>query len=123
MSLTVGTAGGEHGENRLLLPLARHFKKPEFGYLQNVRAGAIALKRILQRAPDLFLVLAALHVDKIENDKAANVSEPQLAGYLLYGFEIHLQDGLLLRALAPVVASIYIDRNKSFGFINDKIPA
>ncbi|MBR6587073.1 MAG: insulinase family protein, partial [Kiritimatiellae bacterium] len=65
-------------QERFLLTLARHLKQPEFGNGQHVRPCAVALERGLQRFLHLLLVLAALHVDEIENHKTADVAQTQL---------------------------------------------
>ena len=68
-------------------------------------------------------MLAALHVDEVEHDEAADVAEAQLAGDLLHGFEVDLQDRVLLRGLALVVAGVDVHGDQGLGLVDHEVAA
>ncbi len=50
-----------------------------------------------------------LHVDKVDNDYAAQISQTQLAGYDLSCFEIGFENGIVKAAYTDESSRIYID--------------
>jgi antitoxin component HigA of HigAB toxin-antitoxin module len=67
---------------------------------------------------------AHFHVDEIEHDQAAHITEAELAGDFLGSFEIDLEDcGVLIAAAAFMAAGVDVDGDEGFRFINDNVTA
>ena len=69
------------------------------------------------------LILAALHVDEVADDQAADIAQTELARDFIGRFEIGLQNGLLDIAPALVATCIYVDGDQRFGFVDDDVAA
>src|SRR5207249_283642 len=59
----------------------------------------------------------------IDHDDAADVPQPELLDDLPRGFEVRLEDRLLLVLLADVAAGIDVDRGERLGLVEDEIAA
>jgi len=66
--------------------LARHFKQPKTGNPAHLDPGPILLERITQPVFDLPLILGRRHIDEVDDDKAAHISQPELPSNLIRGF-------------------------------------
>ena len=123
MPAAVRAGGVRLREEALFEALARHFEQAQFGNRDDVGARLVVAARILERTHHLLLVFARLHVDEVDDDEPADIADAQLARHLFDGFEVDLQNGVLLRALALVLARVDIHGDKGFGFIDDEIAA
>ena len=88
-----------------------------------MRASLVALETILDALVDSLLILAALHVDEVGDDDAANVAQAHLTANFIRRLEVGLQDGLLdvFRPLVP--AGIDVDRDQSLRLVDNNISA
>src|SRR2546425_8208684 len=102
--------------------LARHLDEAQLGDLEHVRPRLVLGQRALERALDLLAVLGRLHVDEIDDDDAAQVTQADLADDLPDGLEVDLEHGLLEVALADVLAGVHVDRDERFGMVDDDVP-
>ena len=68
-------------------------------------------------------MLIAFHIDKIDNDDAAQISESKLAGYGLRRFQIGFEYSLFQIAAADIAAGIYIHGGHRFGLVKYQITA
>src|SRR5207248_6912966 len=75
--------------------LARHLDQSERGDLNDVGLGPVALELVLQRSLDGGAVLRVRHIDEVDDDDPADVTQPQLADDLLDGLEVVLRDRVL----------------------------
>ena len=55
------------------------------------------------------------HIDEVDNNQAAKIPQPQLAGDLFGSLHISLVSGVLNPSLTAGFSGIYIYRNQSFG--------
>ena len=88
-----------------------------------MRFGLVALQPFLHPAVDRLLVLAALHVDEIADDQAADIAQAHLARDFVGRFEIGLQNRLLDIAAAFVAAGVHVDGDQRFGFVDHDVAA
>ena len=65
-------------------------------------------------------MLAVTHVDKIDDDKAAEVTQPQLAGRFLRCFHVRLEGGVLDPFFAGALAGVDVNADKGFGRLDEK---
>src|SRR5262249_48811083 len=70
--------------------LAGHLDDAELGDLQDLGAGAIALDGVAHGLLDATAMLLVAHVDEVVDDHATQVAQPQLAGDLPGGLQVHL---------------------------------
>ncbi len=57
----------------------------------DLHAGAVLAQRVAQALLDLALVLGRVHVDEVDDDQAAQVTQAQLAGDFVGGFQVGLR--------------------------------
>ena len=103
--------------------LARELQQAEGADAAELNAGLIVLHRFLQAPLDLRLVARDLHVDEINDDQAGEVTQTQVAGDLLRGFEVGAQRRLLDVPLARCPAGVDIDRDQRLGRIDYDVTA
>src|SRR5262252_256369 len=58
--------------------LAGHLHQAKLGNFQNIGARLVSFERFLKRIVDFLSVRFLLHIDEIDNDDTADVSQPQL---------------------------------------------
>ena len=83
--------------------------------------GVILFQSLLQRPQDLALVLILGHIDKIDDDDAAQVAQPQLARNGLRRFQVGLEDGVVEIAQPDKPSGVHVDRRHGFSLIYDQI--
>src|SRR3984885_16209070 len=86
-------------------------------------AGAILPEAIAELALDRTIVALLVHVDEVDDDQAGKVAQPQLPRDFLGGLHVGLERGILDVVLAGRAARIDVDRNQSFGLVDDDIAA
>ena len=67
----------------LARPLARHFDQAKLGNLQYVGAGFVFFERIPEGIVDLLSIGLLLHVDEVDDNDAADVSQAELAHHFV----------------------------------------
>ena len=72
-------------------PLPGEFQQPERGNFANLNLGAVQFEGLFELFFNLQVVLFVLHVDKIDDDQAAQVTQTQLSANLLRRLEIGLE--------------------------------
>ena len=123
VALAVGAIDVHLGEEALFLALAGHLHEAELGDGEDVGAGAVAAEGGLHGLVNLVLVLAALHVDEVDDDESADVAQAHLAGDLFDGLGVDLEDGLFLGAGAAVAAGVDVDGDEGLGLVDDEVAA
>ena len=58
--------------------LAGHFDEPQFGDIKDLGAGLVTREGALETVKHLATILSGLHVDEVDNDDSADISQPQL---------------------------------------------
>ena len=74
-----------------------------------------------QSAHDLTLMFVFCHIDKIKNDNATQVSQTQLPGNRLCGFEIGFKYSFFKIAITDKCACIDINRGHCLGLVDNQI--
>ena len=92
---------------------------PNCEILQDLGAGPVALDRVAHRLLDAAAVLLVAHVDEVVDDDAAQVAQPELAGDLLGGLQVHLVGRLLGVVVGPEVAAVDVDGDQRLGLVDD----
>src|ERR1019366_2808033 len=114
---------GQQFLQALARALARHLDEPQFGNFERRGSRLVALERRRQRIADFLAIALAIHVDEIDDDDSADVAQPQLIYHFLYCFEVGLEDGVVLAALADEAAGIHVDCSQRFGLIENQVAA
>src|SRR2546429_33689 len=99
--------------------LPRHLQESEARQAADLDAGAIHLHRVAQPVLDVALVLGGLHVDEVDDDEAADITDAQLPGDLVRGLQIGVGGGGLDVTAARGARGIDVDRYQRFGVIDD----
>ena len=68
--------------------LARHLQQAEARQPSDLDARAVHLHGVAQAVLDFALILRRLHVDEVDDDQAADVTDAQLTGNLVRRFKI-----------------------------------
>jgi hypothetical protein len=105
------------------MALAGHFHQAELADGQDVGLGFVAAQTIFDALVNLLLVATLFHVDEVEHDESAHVAQAQLATDFFGGFEVDLEDCRFLVFAAFMAASIDVDGDEGFGFVDDDIAA
>ena len=100
---------------------ARHFDQPQSRQPYNIGLIAVALECIAQRIHDLLLMLRALHVDKVDDDDAAQVAQADLPGNFDRSFAVHAENRVLQVQGAYKFAGIDVNDGERLGLIDVKI--
>ena len=66
-------------------------------------------------------MVGVLHVDEVDDDDAAEVAHPQLAGDDLRGLEVGLEDRVVEAAAADETAGVDVDRRHRLGLVDDQV--
>ena len=68
-------------------------------------------------------MLVRVHIDKVNDDQATDISQAELAHDFVHGFEIGGEHRRCRIALADKPSGVDIDSHQSFGVVNDDIAA
>src|SRR6056297_2923647 len=101
--------------------LARHFHQAQRGNLRNGGSRRISRQRLIEHTDNLALVLVIGHVDEINDDDAAKVAQPELAGKRLGCLHIGLVDGFGKISSADITARIDVYGGHGFGLVNGEM--
>ena len=112
---------GEGLDETLADALAGHLYQAEARDLRDLVTGAVAAEALDQAAQDEVSVRLEDHVDEVDDDHAADVTQAQLADDLLGGLDVVAGDGLLERAAgAGEAAGVDVDDRHRLGAVDDE---
>ena len=117
-ALTVAAGFTQRLHEVLAGSLTRHLDEAQLRDLQDIRPRFVRSERLLQCAVYLLPVRRRLHVDQVDDDQAAEISEAQLMHDLLDGLEVGLEHGLLKIALADEATRVHVDRSQRFALVD-----
>ena len=66
-------------------------------------------------------MVLAQHVDKVHDDDAAQVAQPELPRNRLRRFQVGLENGFVKVARTDKAAGIHVHRGQRFGLVNDQV--
>lgn len=121
--LALGALGAEHVLQALPGALAGHLHQPELGEAVDVGLGAVFRQRQLQAVEHPAAVIFRLHVDEVDDDDAAEVAQPQVAGDGGGGLDVGVEDGLFQVAMAHEGTCVDVHRGHGFGLVDDEVAA
>ena len=101
--------------------LTRDLHESELTERQHIVLSAITFHQFAYIIVQLLLVAFVVHVDKINNDDAAYISQTELVNQLVCGQHVELERVLLLVLINLLAAGIDINREQCFGFVYDEI--
>ena len=109
--------GGELGERRAQ-PLARHLHQAEARNSAHLHARPVRLQRLAHFVFHGALIARRHHVDEVDDDQAAHVAQPQLAGDFLGRLQIGDQRRLFdVRAFGGA-GGVDVDGHQGFGGVD-----
>ena len=94
--------------------------RPELGDVEHLGAGLVPGQGVAEHPDHLVAVRPDLHVDEVDDDDAADVAEPELAGDLLGRLEVVAEDRLLEARRADVLAGVDVDDGERLGVLDDE---
>jgi len=86
-----------------------------------MRFAAVFFESVFQRAEHFVLIAPSLHINKINNDNPADVSEANLIGNFFDRFQIGLQNGLFKIVFSDITPCIDVNHCQCFGLLNDDV--
>ena len=99
--------------------LPRHLEQTETRQPTDLDARTIHFHRFAQTIFDRALIARLFHVDEIDDDQAADVADPQLAGDFVGRLEIGVGGRGFDVAAARGARRVDVDRDQRFGVIDD----
>src|SRR5262245_60902598 len=102
-------------------PLAGHFDQTQFGYFQDIASSFVFFERVLESIVDFFTIGFFLHIDKVDDNDAAYVSQTQLPHDFLSRLQIGPDDGLFLISFANKSSGIDVNGRQSLRSLDDDI--
>ena len=98
--------------------LARHFHQAKARDLADLHARAIVLQRLAQSIFHLALVPVAVHVDEVDDHQATEITQSQLAGHFVGGFEVGVERRLLDIAALGGARRVDVHRSQRLGVVD-----
>ncbi len=95
-----------------------HFQQAEARDAANLHASAVGLEAFTHALFHGALVLGRGHVDEVDHDQAADVTQAQLAGDFLGRFQVGLQRGFLDVAALGGACRVDVDGHQRLGRID-----
>ncbi len=89
--------------------LTRHFEQAEAGNMANLNTRPVLTHRFTQTVFYRALVTYRRHIDKVDNDQAAQVAQTQLAGNLIGRFQVGIKRRFFDIAAASRAGGVDID--------------
>ena len=99
--------------------LAGHLQQAEAGDVANLDTCTILTYRFTQTVFNRALVANRGHVDKVDNDQAAEVAQTQLTGNLICRFEVGVERRLFNVAAAGCASGVDVDGGQRFGAVDN----
>src|SRR5215469_13746805 len=103
--------------------LAGHLHQPQRREADDVGLGAVTGESAFERGEHRAPVRLVAHVDEVDDDDAAEISQPQLPRDAHRRLEIRAEDGLHEVAVADVRPGVDIDRGHGLGLIDHQVSA
>ena len=98
--------------------LARELHQAEAADLGRLDAGAVVADGVLEALLNRALVLRFGHIDEVDHDEAAEVSEAHLAGDFVRGFAVRAEGRVLNVGAARGACGVDVDRNERFRVVD-----
>ncbi len=125
--LTQPAAGGaglqQHVRQRVAGAFAGEFHQAELREAADGDLHLVARQRFTQFVEHGGAVLGVVHVDEVDDDDAAQIAQPQLAGDGLRGLQIGAVDGVVEVARADETAGVDVDGGHRLGLVDDEVAA
>ena len=101
--------------------LSRHLDQAELGEAVHGHARAVARKGFTQFSQHRVLVFIAVHVDEVNDDDAAKISQSQLPRNRQRRLKIGLENGVIKTAPRYKSTGVHVDRDQRLGLVNDDV--
>src|SRR5690606_1488190 len=99
--------------------LARHLQQAEAGDPAYLNPGAVGFQAFADTLFHCPLVLGRGHVDEVDDDQATDITQTQLAGNFLGGFEVGLQGSFLDVSALGRAGRVDVDGYQGLGVVDD----
>ena len=118
-----GALGGHGIDQTGAHPLARHLDQPQLRHAVNPRPGPVSGYVSPQLVKELLPVVLVFHVDEVDDDDPADITEPKLPRHLQGGLQVRLENRLIGVLPPSVTPRIHVDRDQGFSLLDDDIAA
>ena len=106
---------------RLASTFAGHFNQTKFRNLGNLGLSMIPFQHLFKLAHHLVTVFGFLHVNEVNNDNPAKITQTQLSCNDLCGFHIGLKHSVFQTSSPHIRPRIDINRGHGFGLVNHQV--
>src|SRR5471030_1827910 len=103
--------------------LARHLHQSQRREVRHRYLGAVARQRLFQCQQHGVAVLGVVHVDEVEDDDAAQITQPQLARDRMRRLQIGFEYRVGEIAPADEAAGVDVDGGHGLGLVDDQVAA
>ena len=101
--------------------LTSNLAKSEFRDRQYRMFGTVGFHESFHCLLYLALIVRKLHIDEINHNDAANISQTQLSGNFFCSLQVRLQCILLLVTTHTFITTVHINDMQGLGMFNDQI--
>jgi hypothetical protein len=122
-SCAFGAGFGQQRQERFPSAFPGHFHQPQASNGEDFYFRPIVSRGLFQNLHHLDLVAFPAHVDEVDDNDAADVSDAQLFGDLFGRFQVRGGDRLFLRLMADEFPRVHVDGAERFGLLDDDVPA
>ena len=121
VTMRTGLGGGlDHAGAQAL---AAHLEQAKAGNPAHLNTRTVCFQLVFQLFLDRVVVLALVHIDKVDDDQTGQITQAQLAGNFFGCLEIGFQGGLFDRTFLGRLARVHVNRDQGFGHSDDDIAA
>ena len=103
--------------------LTRHFQQTKARDAAHLDAGAIGFQLVLEALFNGSVVLALVHIDKVDDDQTREVAQTHLTRNFIRCFKVGFQRCLFDRPFFGRAARVHVDRNQSLSDTDHDITA
>jgi len=90
-------------------PFTGHFDQTEIRNLKNFRPGLVARESLSQCFGHPYAICPYFHVDKVDDDNATDVTQPELTGHFCGRFKIIAVHGLFKVRFTNIFPGVDVD--------------
>ena len=103
-------------------PLPCYLHKSKLAERQHVMSCPVVFHQVADIVVELLLMFGCVHVDEVDDDYAAHISQPELVHYFFGGGNVDVKRVLLLVDFVFVSgAAVYVNDVQRLGMVNDEV--
>lgn len=118
-----GAFGGDGLGDGLSGAFAGDFDEAEGGDSSDARAGSVSFEGLFEVVHEFLFIGGVFHVDEVDDDNAAHVSEAELSADFVGGFDVGAEDGVREAGGPDLFSGVDVDGGEGFHLVDDEVAA